>query len=108
MPSISGKMALLFCPLIYGISFLLQLMPPNAKSNKYYFRLKDKSNFLMVHDHLWERFGVGDGYLCLSCFGKRLGRPLTLEDFRDVICNTRDNPFYKTLINKLTSNGSGK
>lgn len=59
---------------------------------------KDKTNFYMVQDQLWYEFGVGKGYLCLPCFEKRLGRPLVLEDFPDVTCNIRDNPFFKKLI----------
>lgn len=59
---------------------------------------KDKSNFYMVHDHLWEEFGVGEGCLCWDCFEKRLGRKLTKEDFTDAMCNVKANPNVKKLL----------
>jgi hypothetical protein len=52
----------------------------------------------MVQDQLWYEFGVGKGYLCLPCFEKSLGRRLELEDFQNVLCNTRDNPTFIQLL----------
>jgi hypothetical protein len=49
----------------------------------------------MVHDQLWEDFGVGEGYLCWDCFEKRLGRKLQKEDLTEVVCNLKVNPKVK-------------
>lgn len=59
---------------------------------------KEKSNFYMVHNHLWKEFGVGDRYLCWDCFEKRLSRKLNKEDFTDAICNLKVNPKVKKLL----------
>jgi hypothetical protein len=56
------------------------------------------SNFYMVHDHLWDEFGVRENYLCWNCFEKRLGRELTKEDFTDAKCNVKANPNVKILL----------
>ena len=42
----------------------------------------------MVHDFLWNEYGVGKGILCLGCFERRMGRPLRLSDLNpNVNCN---------------------
>jgi hypothetical protein len=41
----------------------------------------------MVWKHLWVKYGNGLGMLCQSCFAKRLGRPLTLNDLNTAPCN---------------------
>jgi hypothetical protein len=35
----------------------------------------------MVHDHLWDSAGMTDGFLCIGCLEKRLGRQLCRNDF---------------------------
>jgi len=42
-------------------------------------------HWYMVADAIWAATGLGrnDGALCLACLRHRLGRPLSLEDFRD-------------------------
>ena len=35
----------------------------------------------MVKDSLWERFGVGNGMLCLQCLEQRMKRKLLKADF---------------------------
>jgi hypothetical protein len=54
----------------------------------------------MVHDHLWDEFGVRENYLCWDCLENRLGRKLTKEDFIDAICNITANPKVKMLNKK--------
>lgn len=44
----------------------------------------------MVHDELWEEYGVGDGRLCVDCIEARLGRRLVPSDFTDVPLNQLD------------------
>ena len=43
--------------------------------------------YYRVSDELWAASGIspGSGMLCLSCLEKRIGRPLTLEDFIAVL-----------------------
>lgn len=56
--------------------------------------------YLMVHDHLWEKYGVGNELLCISCFEKPLARPLNAPYLTDVPVNPIGNPYTKELINK--------
>lgn len=58
---------------------------------------KDKSNFYMVHDQLWEEFGEGENYLCWDCFENRIGRKLQKQDFTKAICNVKVNPKIKKI-----------
>jgi hypothetical protein len=43
----------------------------------------------MVFDSVWAQSGLGryDGFLCLDCLARRLGRPLRLSDFNDAPVN---------------------
>lgn len=45
------------------------------------------NNYYMATDEIWNMYGAGDGFLCLSCLEKRLGRPFTDQDFNDSILN---------------------
>ena len=45
--------------------------------------------YYMLKDRLWKRINPSvDGMLCLPCAEKRLGRPLSRKDFKDVPLNT--------------------
>jgi hypothetical protein len=35
----------------------------------------------MVHNDVWAKAGMQDGFLCIGCLEQRLGRPLTGADF---------------------------
>ena len=35
----------------------------------------------MVHDYLWAHAGMTDGFLCIGCLERRLGRHLQPRDF---------------------------
>ncbi|MGY6521515.1 MAG: hypothetical protein ACXIUD_07295 [Mongoliitalea sp.] len=59
---------------------------------------KGKSNFFTVTEELWEDYGVGKDFLCLSCFEKRLGRPLRKEDFLVSFLNYVANPVVAKII----------
>ena len=59
---------------------------------------KNKKDFYMVHDHLWNEFGLGKKYLCWNCFENRLGRSFTIDDFTDAFCNKKVNPLIKNLF----------
>ena len=48
---------------------------------------QDFPNLFIVTDDLWKEFGVGKGVLCLSCFEKRMGRALTINDLKDCPVN---------------------
>jgi hypothetical protein len=42
----------------------------------------------MVHDELWAQVGYeDDGFACIPCLEKRMGRGLAPEDLKDVPCN---------------------
>jgi hypothetical protein len=40
-----------------------------------------KWEWYMVRDAVWTEARAADGYLCIGCLERRLGRPLTSEDF---------------------------
>jgi len=43
-----------------------------------------KGEYYMVHDKIWMLSGLGSynsKMLCLNCLEKRIGRPLTKDDF---------------------------
>ncbi len=51
-----------------------------------------RSETYFVHDHIWKAVGMKpggwDGCLCIGCLEKRIGRPLTPDDFNDHVFNT--------------------
>ena len=38
----------------------------------------------MVHDTIWSRAGMKDGFLCIGCLEARIGRKLEPSDFKNV------------------------
>ena len=48
-------------------------------------------NYYMVHNSLWDKYGVKHKILCFTCLEKRMGRKLKYSDFTDapinIICN---------------------
>ncbi len=49
----------------------------------------------MVWAHLWD-YAVGAGargYLCVGCLQRRLGRPLTADDFTAALVNVLPSPW---------------
>jgi len=49
----------------------------------------------MVHDAVWTAAGLAkdDGYLCVGCLERRLGRQLVARDFTAARINNPDHPF---------------
>ena len=41
----------------------------------------------IVHDHVWQAAGAGNGYLCIGCLERRLDRRLVPQDFPDLEIN---------------------
>lgn len=43
----------------------------------------------LIKDELWKSIGLPNnrGFLCIECCAKRIGRPLTVDDLKDVLCN---------------------
>ena len=59
----------------------------------------------MVLDTVWLKAGMSDGYLCIGCLEKRLGRMLTARDFTSVVLNDPDHPWHtKRLSSRLAAN----
>jgi hypothetical protein len=58
------------------------------------------SRYFMVNDHLWEKYGVGKNFLCMSCFENRLGRKLTGFDLTKCFVNEKINPITIGLLSK--------
>lgn len=55
------------------------------------------NNYYMVKDRIWDKYGVGEGFLCLECLQKRLGRPFRPTDFNDSVLNDVVNEAVKKL-----------
>lgn len=57
------------------------------------------TNYFMVKNDLWEKFGVGKGLLCIDCFEARLGRKLIASDLlENCFVNEEVNPYTKVII----------
>jgi hypothetical protein len=48
-------------------------------------RPTDQFEMFIVHDHVWQKAGMGDrdGRLCIGCLEKRIGRRMTPADLPD-------------------------
>jgi len=58
----------------------------------------------MVKDEVWKQAGLGEGYLCIGCIEKRLGRQLNKADFTDAPINTIFKPlFSKRLLERMAT-----
>lgn len=65
-----------------------------------------KKDYYMVTHELWEKYGVGNGGLCVDCMEKRIGRKFTKSDILPCLLNlynkyTRSILIYDT--NNLTA-----
>lgn len=49
-----------------------------------------KWEYYMVKPSLWAKAGGGDGYLCIGCLEKRIGRTLRPSDFTNAPINEPD------------------
>lgn len=45
------------------------------------------TEYYTVHDAVWAAAGMGDGYLCIGCLERRLGRTLHRADFTSAPVN---------------------
>jgi hypothetical protein len=64
----------------------------------------------MVHDIVWRNAGMTpEGYLCIGCLEKRLGRQLSAFDFKDLPINEfgkpSDSPRLRAAKNRWTLPG---
>lgn len=44
-----------------------------------------RGEYYWVKNNIWQRFGAGNGMLCLNCLENRLGRNLTYLDFPETL-----------------------
>jgi hypothetical protein len=47
----------------------------------------------MVHNEVWAKAGMADGYLCIGCLEGRLGRELSATDFIQAPINDPRHPW---------------
>ena len=47
----------------------------------------ERSEYYMVYNVLWKKAGMEEGFLCIGCLEKRLGRQLGPKDFTDAPVN---------------------
>jgi hypothetical protein len=47
----------------------------------------------MVRDDVWTAAGIRDGFLCVGCLERRLGRSLAPDDFPDLPINEPGDPW---------------
>ena len=48
----------------------------------------DRAEWYMVTNKIWKAHGCGEGFLCIGCLEKRMGRTLTAKDF--TVCPVND------------------
>ena len=63
----------------------------------------------IVYDDVWEASGLGplDGYLCVRCLEKRIGRRLCNEDFTDADINIDEGYDSPDLAERKSQDGWG-
>lgn len=54
-------------------------------------------DYYMVHEEVWEKYGVGENMLCVRCLEKRMKRQLKFKDLTLCIVNI-DNPYTRNII----------
>lgn len=65
------------------------------------------AEYYMVHDWLWDKYGVEHEMLCIACLEDRLGRELDKYDFTDCPLNEPDMGWAKSdkLLERLSRAG---
>lgn len=58
-----------------------------------------------VKTELWNKYGNGDGMLCLKCFEKRLGRKLITEDFIECPLTFMNEDYWKIVFDNINYKG---
>jgi hypothetical protein len=58
-----------------------------GQRHRYHAGYGGRWELYVVHDDLWRAAGMDDGYLCVGCLERRIGRHLTPADFADVPLN---------------------
>jgi hypothetical protein len=57
------------------------------------------NKYFMVKNDLWEKYGVGEKFLCVICFENRIGRKLNASDLMPhVYVNEKVNPYTMDLL----------
>lgn len=67
-----------------------------------YNTLESNKDYYMVHNEVWQRYGLGQqpGMLCVSCLEMRMGHPLLAHQLTAAPINTLLNPFTRSLLQK--------
>ena len=65
-----------------------------------YNTLESDKDYYLVHDAIWQRYGLGQqpGMLCVNCLEKRMGHPLLADQLTGAPINTLLNPFTRSLL----------
>ena len=62
--------------------------------------------YYMVHNTIWSRAGMNDGFLCIGCLEARIGRKLEPSDFANFPGNDPEMPWHcAKLKSRLTGAG---
>lgn len=56
------------------------------------------TDYYMLTEELWQKFGVENGMLCIICIEHRIGRKLKPEDLIDCLVNTGWNPYTQKIL----------
>lgn len=51
-------------------------------------------DYYMVKDKVWDEHGCGHGQMHMECLSKRMGRPLSIDDFTDAVVNMKFKQGY--------------
>jgi hypothetical protein len=83
--------------------FLNENPPEKGNSERQKFTCKDCKNYeykmYMVNNNIWDKYGAGEGTLCIPCLEKRMGRKLKKEDFSQYL-NAKAN-IYNPLVQQI-------
>lgn len=65
---------------------------------------KNKKDYYIVTDELWDEFGVGKEWLCITCFENRLGRKLQADDIVPSLLTLKVNPYTGNILFNIQLN----
>lgn len=58
----------------------------------------DPKDYYMIHTHLWDIHGCGNGMLCMDCMEDRLGHKLKKEEILPCPLTEWMNPYTKEIL----------
>lgn len=60
----------------------------------------DNKDYYMVTNEIWDKYGVGEGMLCMDCMEERIEHKLTKDDILPCPLTQIFNSYTKEILNK--------